>query len=220
MSIVITIDGPVGVGKSTVAKVLAMRLGYTYLDTGAMYRALSLKVLRLGIDLSDEGKVNDLLNNTFIDFLEGKVVLDGEDVTSEIRTPEVERIVSAVASIPQVRMFIVKLEREIAKKQNIVVEGRDSGSVVFPEAKYKFYLDASIEERTRRRMNDEKYKNKGISFEEMKRMIQERDVLDKTREHGPLVVPKDAKIIITDNLTVEEVVEIMVKEIEKTLYVD
>ncbi|MCX8029513.1 MAG: (d)CMP kinase [Brevinematales bacterium] len=215
MQDVITIDGPVGVGKSTVAKALARKLGYTYLDTGAMYRAFSLKLLRNGISTDDIEGILQLINSTFIDFDGEKVFLDGEDVSSLIRSKEVEKIVSKVASISQVRKFIVSLQRNMSKKGKVVMEGRDCGTVVAPDARYKFYLDASLEERASRRLRDEKYSNRNVSIEDVKREIELRDRIDSTREDSPLRVPDGAIVINTDNMSIEEVVAELVKYIDK-----
>lgn len=206
-SSVITIDGPVGVGKSTVARALSERLGYTYLDTGAMYRAFSLKVLRNGIPLENEKEIIRLLQKTRVWFDGNRVLLDGEDVSGAIRTKEIDSVVSYISAIPEVRRHIVAIQREIASGGKVVMEGRDCGSVVFPKAKYKFYLDASIEERVRRRLLDEKYRNQGLSPEEVRKSIELRDYLDKSRKDSPLRVPKGAILINTDGLRVEEVVD-------------
>lgn len=203
---IITIDGPVGVGKSTVAKIIAEKLCYVYLDTGAMYRAFSLKVLRLGIQPNDTEKISELSRNTDISFEGGRVFLDGEDVSSLIRTREVEEIVSIVSSIPEVRKNIVAIQRKIASKGKVIMEGRDCGTVVAPNARYKFYLDASIEERARRRLLDEKYSNQNLKLEDVIKLIQQRDQLDRTRQDSPLRIPDDAVIINTDGLSVEDVV--------------
>ncbi len=212
---VITIDGPVGVGKSTIAKIISEKTGYTYLDTGAMYRAFSLKVIKEKIPIQNHEDIIKLCDNTKISFQNNKVFLDGEDVSEFIRTKEVESIVSIIASIPEVRKFIVSIQREIASKGKVVMEGRDCGTVISPDAKYKFYLDASIEERAKRRLNDKKYSNQNLSLEEVKKSIQERDYLDKTRKDSPLRIPEDAIVINTDGLSIEEVVKTIMEVIER-----
>lgn len=204
---VITIDGPVGVGKSTVAKIISERLGYVYLDTGAMYRAFSLKVLNEGISIEDVELIIGLSKRTKIWFDNNKVFLDGKDVSELIRTKEIEAIVSQISAIPEVRKFIVSIQREIISKGRVIMEGRDCGTVIAPNAKYKFYLDASIEERAKRRFLDKKYSNKDSSIEKVRKSIEERDYIDKTRKDSPLRVPEDAIIINTDGMTVDEVVE-------------
>ncbi len=210
---IITIDGPVGVGKSTVAKIISEKLGYTYLDTGAMYRAFSLKVIREKIPIEDVQKIVTLLPKTKIYFSENKVFMDGEDVSNIIRTREVEEIVSYISAIPEVRKYMVELQKEISSKGKVVMEGRDCGTVISPNAKYKFYLDASIEERAKRRLLDKKYQNQNLTLEEIKKTIERRDHIDKTRKDSPLRIPEDAVVINTDKLTIEEVTEKIIKYI-------
>ncbi|MCS7298566.1 MAG: (d)CMP kinase [Spirochaetia bacterium] len=212
---IITIDGPVGVGKSTIAKIIAEKLCYVYLDTGAMYRALSLKVIRLGIQPNDTERVSELSRNTDISFEGGRVFLDGEDVSSLIRTREVEEIVSIVSSIPEVRRNIVAIQRKIASKGKVIMEGRDCGTVVAPNARYKFYLDASVEERARRRLLDKKYSNQDLKLEDVIKSIQQRDQLDRTRQDSPLTIPGDAVVINTDGLSVEDVVSRILSVIQE-----
>ncbi|MCX8096973.1 MAG: (d)CMP kinase [Spirochaetes bacterium] len=212
---IITIDGPVGVGKSTIAKIIAEKLCYVYLDTGAMYRALSLKVIRLGIQPNDTERVYELSRNTDISFEGGRVFLDGEDVSSLIRTREVEEIVSIVSSIPEVRRNIVAIQRKIASKGKVIMEGRDCGTVVAPNARYKFYLDASVEERARRRLLDKKYSNQDLKLEDVIKSIQQRDQLDRTRQDSPLTIPGDAVVINTDGLSVEDVVSRILSVIQE-----
>jgi len=210
---VITIDGPVGVGKSTISKILSQKLNYTYLDTGAMYRAFSLKILELGVSIKDKEKIISVIQNTDLNYLDGKVFLDGEDVSNKIRTKEVEAIVSEIAAIPEVRKFISGIQRRIASKGKVILEGRDCGTVIYPEARYKFYLTASVEERAKRRINDEKYSNKHSSLEEVIESINKRDKIDMTREDSPLKVPDGAMVIDTTNLSIDEVVEIIMSQI-------
>jgi len=210
---VITIDGPVGVGKSTISKILSQKLNYTYLDTGAMYRAFSLKILELGVSIKDKEKIISVIQNTDLNYLDGKVFLDGEDVSNKIRTKEVEAIVSEIAAIPEVRKFMRGIQRRIASKGKVILEGRDCGTVIYPEARYKFYLTASVEERAKRRINDEKYSNKHSSLEEVIESINKRDKIDMTREDSPLKVPDGAMVIDTTNLSIDEVVEIIMSQI-------
>jgi cytidylate kinase len=210
---VITIDGPVGVGKSTISKILSQKLNYTYLDTGAMYRAFSLKILELGVSIKDKEKIISVIQNTDLNYLDGKVFLDGEDVSNKIRTKEVEAIVSEIAAIPEVRKFMSGIQRRIASKGKVILEGRDCGTVIYPEARYKFYLTASVEERAKRRINDEKYSNKHSSLEEVIESINKRDKIDMTREDSPLKVPDGAMVIDTTNLSIDEVVEIIMSQI-------
>ncbi|MGB9621789.1 MAG: (d)CMP kinase [Brevinematia bacterium] len=207
MKDIITIDGPVGAGKSTVAKIISEKLGYTYLDTGSMYRALTLKILRRGIPSDNIQEIINITYNTIIEFKENKVILDGEDVSNLIRTKDIEKLVSIISSIPEVRKYIVSLQRKISDKGKVIMDGRDCGTVIAPDAKYKFYLDASIEERAKRRLVDKKYSNQSASLEEIIKMIEERDRIDKTREDSPLTIPEGAIIINTDGLSIDQVVE-------------
>jgi len=207
---VIAIDGPAGSGKSTVAKAVASNLGFLYIDTGAMYRALTLKALRQGLNLADSEGILSMAKDTSLELKTSNskicVFLDGEDVSSFIRTPEVTNNIFHIADNPQVRKIMVSLQRRVAEKQNSVLEGRDITSVVFPDAEYKFYIDASFQERARRRWLD--FKNKGIdiSLEQVEKDLKDRDYRDKTRPVGALKIVEDAVYIDTTNLAVEEVI--------------
>ena len=210
--IVITIDGPAGAGKSTVAKELAKKLGFAYLDTGAMYRALTLKALRQKIHPEDENKLIELAKTTSIDIDTSdkkllKVLLDNEDVTEAIRTLEVTNNTFYIARIPGVREVMVQRQREIGKKRNVVVEGRDIGTVVFPKATKKFYLDANFNERSRRRIEELKAKGKTVNESSLAQELKERDTKDMTRKIGPLKKADDAILIDTTHLSIEEVVD-------------
>jgi len=211
---VVTIDGPVGVGKSTVAKILSKKLNYTYLDTGAMYRAFSLKVLKAGIKVDDIDKIVSLTEVTNIEFSGGKIFLDGRDVSDLIRTKEIDDIVSQIASIPEVRRFMRSAQRQIASKGYVVLEGRDCGTAIYPEAKYKFFLTASVEARAKRRMNDEKYSGKYSSLEEVIESINKRDQIDMSRDDSPLKVPEGSIVIDTTNLSIDEVVNLILSYIK------
>ncbi|MBC7344300.1 MAG: (d)CMP kinase [Clostridia bacterium] len=209
----IAIDGPAGAGKSTVARMVAHRLNYDYIDTGAMYRALALKAIEENIDCTDGESLESLVSRTDIRFERrgGKilVILDGRDVTAEIRKPEVGRIVSQVARVGGVRMRMVELQRKLASSGSVVMDGRDVGSYVLPDAPYKFFLTAPLEERARRRFQEMKEKGFITTLEDVCREIAERDALDSTREIGPLVRPPDAMVIDTSFLSPQQVVELI-----------
>jgi len=212
MNKIIAIDGPAGSGKGTLAKALAKKLGLVNIDTGATYRCVALKVLRNNIDIEDKEKIIDIAKNTNIDLLpDGTVLLDGEDVTKEIRSKEVTSIVSPISSITKVREVMVDIQRKIAEGKDVVMEGRDITTVVFPNTKYKFYLDASLEERARRRYEENKEKGIDMTYEEVLDNIKKRDYNDMHKEVGSLVRTPDQIYIDTTNLTVEEEVEIIEK---------
>lgn len=205
---IITLDGLSGAGKSTIAKLLAKKLSFKYLDTGAMYRAVTLYMIKHNIDINNNSEVISALNNLNINFdNDGRIYLDNEDVTEAIRSMEVVNLVSKVSSISIVRQNMVSLQRKIAEGGNYVVDGRDIGSVVFPNSKYKFYMDASLDERAKRRYNEELSKGKNITYEEVRESIRKRDEFDSNREDSPLVVPENANIIDTTSMTIDEVVE-------------
>ena len=205
---IITLDGPSGSGKSTVAKLVANKLGFKYLDTGAMYRAVTLYMLENHIDIKNENEVIEALNKLNIGFdSKCRIYLDSKDVSDYIRGDRVVKSVSEVSAISLVRRNMVDLQRNIAKDDNYILDGRDTGSVVFPNADFKFYIDASIEERAKRRYKEELSKGKDISFEEIKESIKKRDEYDSNREYSPLIVPKSAVIIDTTNMAIDEVVE-------------
>ncbi|OGX06045.1 MAG: cytidylate kinase [Omnitrophica WOR_2 bacterium GWA2_47_8] len=214
---VITIDGPAGAGKSTVAKALAKRLNYAYLDTGAMYRALTLKALRQKVKLDDESALVQLAAKTAIDLQtqDGKlkVFLDGEDVSEEIRSLEVTNNTFYIARAPKIREIMVNWQRIIGEKSNVVVEGRDTGTVVFPKAPHKFYLDANFEERVERRVKELRQAGKDVEAEKLKKELAERDNKDLTRTVGPLKKADDAIFIDSTSSTVEEVAEKILKYI-------
>jgi len=207
----VTVDGPAGAGKSTIAKELAKRLGYSYIDTGAMYRALTFKAMRLNIDLNDEQKLVELAQQTNIDLINSRngmvVNLDGQDVSSEIRSVEVTNNTFYIARAPRVRQIMVKWQRAMGLRKNIVVEGRDVGTVVFPNANYKFYLDADLDERSNRRIKELREKGKIVEAETLKEEMKQRDHKDLNREVGPLKRADDAILIDSTNLTIEQVVE-------------
>jgi len=216
---IITIDGPAGAGKSTVAKKLAKALQLSYLDTGAMYRALTLKALGESINLDDEHKLVALAQDTQIDLedaLDGvRVLVDGVDVSERIRSVEVTNNTSKVASIPGVREIMVRWQREIGHKRSVVIEGRDTGTIVFPDATYKFYMDADLIERARRRVLELKEKGTVVDEEMLIKQIRERDNMDMYREAGPLKKAEDAIVIDSTNLSIDETVVQMLQIVNK-----
>lgn len=208
---VIAIDGPAGSGKSTTARMVAQRLGFLYLDTGAMYRALTLKALREGLNLEDEAALGALADRTEVEFVrreEGlRTLLDGEDVSEKIRLPEVTAKIASVCRVPHVREVLVRRQREMGRDGGIVMEGRDIGTVVFPDAELKIYLDADVEERARRRRRELAKQGVVVSFEDVKRDMLERDRRDIEREHGPLRRAEDVVVVDTTTLTIAEQVD-------------
>ena len=217
--LIIAIDGPAGSGKSTVAKEVAKRLGLLYIDTGAIYRALTLKALRGNVDVNNEGALVKLARKANIDLKIDKdfrlsVFLDGEDVSEEIRKSFVTKNVKYVARVANVRKEMVALQRKIASKGRAVLEGRDIGTVVFPDANRKIYLDAGVDERINRRYKELKRKGYNATFDEVEKDVIARDHSDQTRAVAPLKKADDAIVIDTTNMTVAEVAERIVKEVE------
>ncbi|HEY1370937.1 MAG TPA: (d)CMP kinase [Candidatus Binatia bacterium] len=219
--IIVAIDGPAGAGKSTVAKRLAKTLGYTYMDTGAMYRAFALKAARDAIELENEGALRASLAATNIELHEGargpEVVLDGRDVAGEIRTPELSQAASKVSALKPVRERMVELQRAMGARGGIVAEGRDIGTVVFPKAEVKVFLTAGSGERARRRFAELKGNGKEVTLEGTVAEMEQRDRRDREREHAPLRQAEDAIGIDSTGMTVDEVVEQIMKEIKKKI---
>ncbi|MGC8764650.1 MAG: (d)CMP kinase [Brevinematia bacterium] len=212
---IITIDGPAGSGKSTIAKLLARRLSINYLNTGAMYRAVTLYLLEKHISIDDEASIAEALNDLSIDFIDGNIYLNGKNVSERIKELDVEKNVSKVSSLKSVREKMVFLQRIIGSKMDIVVEGRDTGTVVFPDADYKFYLDASIEERAQRRYNELKAMGiKELNLSLLQKEIEKRDFQDRNRKLSPLRIPANATVIDSTNLSIEDVVKKVISYIE------
>ncbi|HET9885948.1 MAG TPA: (d)CMP kinase [bacterium] len=206
--VVIAIDGPAGSGKSTTARRVAEQLGFLYLDTGAMYRALTAKAIASGIDPEDEAAIGELARTIQME-MGGergvpRVIVDGRDVTAMLRSPEISRRVSYVARVPEARRRLVAIQRAIAQQRDIVIEGRDIGTVVFPDATVKIYLDASLDERVRRRLLDLERQGERVDPEELRREIALRDEIDSDRSDSPLRRAEGAAVLDTTGLTIEE----------------
>lgn len=203
----IAIDGPAGSGKSTIAKEIAKMLDILYLDTGAMYRAVTYKLMQNKVPFDNISGVQDVLNSTTIDFCDKKVLLDGNDVSDDIRMPVINENVSKVASIKIVRERLVKLQQDIGNSKSIIMDGRDIGTKVLPDAPFKFYLTATVEERANRRFKELNDKGIDINFDDIKAEIENRDKVDSEREESPLVQAEDAILIDTTGLTIKEVID-------------
>ena len=216
---IIAIDGPSGAGKSTLAKRLAKELNFIYLDTGAMYRALALKVLREGVDLADDARLAGLIRGTEIDLAEKEgwlvVLLDGRDVAGEIRTPEVSQMASKVSALRIVRERMLELQRAMGRRGSVVAEGRDIGTVIFPQAEVKIFLDASVRERARRRCDEIKAAGRAVDLAETLREIEERDRRDSERDIAPLRKADDALMIDSSSLGADAVAARVLAEIQK-----
>lgn len=214
--LIIAIDGPSGAGKGTVARAVASELGYRHIDSGAMYRAVGWKALKTGQDL-DEDAIGRLAEQSAIEVTPVRVTIDGEDVTRAIRTPEIDRAAAAVARLPRVRAALVARQRALGGGGAIVMEGRDIGTVVFPNADVKIYLDASTEERARRRANDPAHSGGPAAVSEVATLITERDEIDRTRAASPLYAAHDANIIDTTGKSVDEVVREVLRVVKKNV---
>ncbi len=211
---IITIDGPAGAGKSTLAKEIAKRFGYVHLDSGALYRAIGYGCKLAGVNLKNREAVLKVAENLKIELLpDGRVLLNGKDVTEKIRTPEGGLLASQVAQFPEVREIVVKLLRKIAEGKKIVIDGRDAGTYIFPNAELKIYLTASPEERARRRYEELKKKGFNVSYEQVLKEVIERDRQDENRPFAPLRVPERAFVIDTTGKSLKEVLS----EVEKLI---
>lgn len=204
----IAIDGPAGAGKSTISKKVADILNIEYVDTGAMFRAITLKVLDNGIDIEDENAIIEILPNTDIDFLNNNIYLDGKNVNKQIRENKISQNASYIAKISKVRKKLLEIQRNIAISKSVIMDGRDIGTVVLPNAKYKFYLTASVDERANRRYKELLEKNvQNITLEGIKEDIIKRDAIDSNREEAPLKQAEDAILLDTTRLNIDETIK-------------
>jgi cytidylate kinase len=215
--LIIAIDGPSGAGKGTVARAIAAALGYRHVDSGAMYRAVGWKALRDAVPLDDEPAVAAMAETSSIEVGADRVTIDGQDVTREIRTPQIDRAAAAVARLPAVRAVLVERQRELALTGGIVMEGRDIGTVVFPHADVKLYLDASPEERARRRAADPAHSGGPIAVADVATLMTERDRLDSTRPTSPLYRAADAVVVETTGKSIDLVVAEVLDVVRKAL---
>ena len=222
MSFIIAIDGPAGSGKGTITKRVANKIGFLRLDTGALYRCLTLEVIRNKIDINDVEKMADIVRNMKVEFVANEdmneldyVFLNKEDVTKAIRSNEVNNIISTISSIKEVRNEMLHIQRNIAKEKNTIMEGRDIGTVVFPNADLKIYLNADIEERARRRYKENMEKGITTTYEEVLQILKNRDKIDMERKVAPLKKAEDAIEIDSTNMSIEEVVEASEEKVEE-----
>ncbi len=210
----IAIDGPAGSGKSTISKALADKFGFIHIDTGAMYRAITYIALKKGIDLTKE-KNYHFVQDINVEYKEDKILVDGEDVGCFIRSDEVTKNVSLVSSFPLVRSYLVKIQQRTSKNKKVIMDGRDIGTVVLPNANLKIFLTANLEERSKRRMLELQQKGLDVDLSTVIKDIEKRDEFDSSREFSPLIIAKDAVIIDTTNYSIEETIQRIKEEIEK-----
>ncbi len=219
--LVIAVDGPVGAGKSTAARRLAEALGYVYIDSGAMYRAMGWKAVRSGVDIRDHPRVVALADRTDIRVVPGaagpRVLVDGQDVTAELRTPIMDEASSVVSTYPEVRARLVALQRSVADAGGVVMDGRDIGTVVFPDADLKFYLDADLSVRARRRLKDLEQSGAGIDLAAVEAEVERRDARDRGRASSPLAAAADAIRIDSTALAAEEVLQRMLHVVRQSV---
>ncbi len=220
-TVAIAIDGPSGAGKSTIARILAAELGFVYVDTGALYRTVGLSMLRHGVDPHDEAAVEPLLEGLTValGYANGsqRVFLNGEDVSDSIRTPEVSMAASAVSALPPVRRFLFELQQDTARRQNVIMDGRDIGTVVLPFADVKIFLTASAEDRAQRRFDELIAKGTVVTFDEVLRDMKERDYNDSHRAAAPLRPAEDAVLVDTTGYTLEKAVETLKNLVEERM---
>lgn len=214
----ITLDGPSGSGKTTIAKSVAKKMGYLYVDTGAMYRGVAYYMFDKGIAVDDDAKVEAVLDKISLDINvvdgEQRVILNGKDITGSIRTPEISMGASTVSKNRQVRLKLVAMQRELANNHNAIFDGRDMGSYVLPEADYKFYITADVDVRAKRRYLELKQKQ-DVTLEQVKVDMIARDEQDSSRAFAPLVIPQGAFVIDTTNMTIEEVEDLILSRVKK-----
>ena len=222
MPVAIAIDGPAGAGKSTIAKTAAKELNFIYVDTGALYRTVGLAATRKGVEAMPSKEVDELLKNirvelTFNDENQQVVLLDGEDVSELIRTPEASMMASAISAVPAVREYLLDLQRNIAKRHNVIMDGRDIGTVVLPDAKIKIFLYAEPEDRAKRRYDELIAKGMDVNYEDILKDVKQRDYNDSHRDIAPLKPAKDSIMVNTTGNTIEQSVQLLIKIMKENM---